>query len=582
MGKRRRAERPKTRPALLGGVLVVVVGGAGLGAWALSGGDGNGAAAKPKIPTGPPTAAEVSRVGDAFLAAWRGGRTAEAAALTDDVPAARAALTGFTKDAKVSAVTLTPDTPAQTPGAGTETPATGTPGTRADARFPFAVKAIVTHAGQSKPLEYASALTVVRRASDGKPLVGWKPSVVHPDLHPGDRLVTGESGTPPIKAVDRSGRELTVKDHPSLGGVLDALRERYGKKAGGKGGVELRVVRAGAKQDGAQRTDAGAERKKADRAPDKTLLTLTEGTPGTLRTTIDATVQAAAERETARRKQASVVLLKPSTGEILAVANSRPEGFNTAFQGSLAPGSTMKIVSAALLLEKDLAGMDKKHPCPKYASYGGWKFQNLEKFQIKKGTFRASFASSCNTAFITQSKKLKDDDLTRHARDVFGLGRNDWTIGVPTFDGAVPVQQDAPKAASLIGQGGVRANPLNMASVVATAKTGTFEQPYLVSPEVDDRKLASAPRKLDGDAQRQLRELLRYTATSGSAAKPMAGLGSDVGAKTGSAEVDGQKKPNGWFTAWRGDVAGAAVVQEGGRGGSSAGPLVAKLLKSAG
>ncbi|MFD4835707.1 penicillin-binding transpeptidase domain-containing protein [Streptomyces uncialis] len=569
MGKRRRGERPSARPVLLGGTIAVVVAGAGLTAWALSGDGGSGGAAgggKPEIPKGPPSAVEVSRTAEGFLTAWRGGDVEAAAALTDDAAAARAALTGFRKDAKAGAPVLTP-------------------GTEAGATLPFTVRTTVTGGGNSRPLSYGSELTVVRRASDGKVLVGWKPSVVHPELKAGDRLVTGDAGTPPIKALDRSGGELTAKKYPSLVGVLDALRERYGDKAGGKPGVELRIVRAAPDKDAKGPKDAAdatgtAGSKAAEKVPDKTLLTLAEGTPGTVRTTIDAGAQSAAEKETAKRKRASVVLLKPSSGEILAVANSRPEGFNTAFQGSLAPGSTMKIVSAALLLEKDLAKSDKKHPCPKYSSYGGWKFQNLEKFQIKNGTFRASFASSCNTAFISQSKKLKDDDLTKLAQDVFGLGRDNWSIGVPSFDGSVPVQQDASKAASLIGQGGVRANPLNMASIAATAKTGTFKQPYLVAPDVDDRTLARTPRAMDGDAQRQLRDLLQYTATSGSAAEAMAGLGADIGAKTGSAEVDGQKKPNGWFTAWRGDVAAAAVVQEGGRGGKSAGPLVAKLLKS--
>ncbi|MEU2046746.1 penicillin-binding transpeptidase domain-containing protein, partial [Streptomyces albidoflavus] len=78
--------------------------------------------------------------------------------------------------------------------------------------------------------------------------------------------------------------------------------------------------------------------------------------------------------------------------------------------------------------------------------------------------------------------------------------------------------------------------------------------------------------------QSQLKALLTHTAVAGSGAEPMAGLGADVGAKTGSAEVDNQKKPNGWFTAWRGDVAAAAVIQEGGRGGASAGPLVRAVL----
>ncbi len=88
---------------------------------------------------------------------------------------------------------------------------------------------------------------------------------------------------------------------------------------------------------------------------------------------------------------------------------------------------------------------------------GGWKFQNLNKTEIKDGTFAQSFAASCNNAFISMAPKLADDDLTKQARDVFGIGLN-WQTGIPTFDGAVPVQSDAQMAASLIGQGGVRMN----------------------------------------------------------------------------------------------------------------------------
>jgi cell division protein FtsI/penicillin-binding protein 2 len=125
-------------------------------------------------------------------------------------------------------------------------------------------------------------------------------------------------------------------------------------------------------------------------------------------------------------------------------------------------------------------------------------------------------------------------------------------------------------------------NPLNMASVSATVKAGVFHQPYLVSPEVDGRRLATAPRTLSADTLAQVRELMSYTASAGTATEAMAGIGGDRGAKTGSAEVDGQKKPNGWFTAYSGDLAAAAVVQAGGHGGSTAGPIVASLLKAGG
>ncbi|MGM0354355.1 penicillin-binding transpeptidase domain-containing protein [Streptomyces sp. ECR3] len=560
MGKRRRVVERKGRGQLVVGAVaaVAVVGGtlAAYSAYGGASGDRTAATADHKaVKKGPLSASEVRRAATAFLTAWQGGKDGRAAAATDAPEAAKAALTGYHKDAHLTDLALTR-------------------GKRSGATVPFGVKATVSYKGRAKPLAYRSKLTVVRRAEDGEPVVGWRPSVLHPALEDGDRLVAGPAGTPPIKAVDRSGGELTTEKYPSLGTVLDGLREKYGRTAGGKAGIELRIVRKAAKGSG-KKTGGAAE----DKTPDKTLVTLTEGTPGTVRTTLDAALQAEAERQVLTKAKSSVVLLRASTGEILAVAN-QSHGFNVAFQGSLAPGSTMKIISSTLLFEKGLASAEKPHPCPKYSSYGGWKFQNDDKFSIQGGTFKASFARSCNTAFISQAKKLDDDDLTGVAQQVYGLGRNNWAIGVPSLDGSVPVQSGAQMAASLIGQGGVRMNPLNMASVVATAKTGVFHQPYLVAPSVDHRTLAKADRAMSASVQAQLKEVLRYTAAAGTAAEAMAGLGPDDGAKTGSAEVDNQDKPNGWFTAWKGDLAGAGVVLAGGHGGDTAGPIVAALLRA--
>ncbi|MBK3633900.1 penicillin-binding transpeptidase domain-containing protein [Streptomyces asoensis] len=560
MGKRRRVEerRSKRRPAVTGGVIAgAVVVGAGLGVWALYGGgaaadEGSAAAANgkqvPRVRADAPSAAEAKAAAARFLTDWQQGEVAGAAAATDDPAAATVLLTGWTKDAHVTGVSLTA-------------------GKAHGAKVPFSVRGTVKYKGVGKPLSYSSALTVVRNPKNGKAQVDWHASVVHPDLQDGDRLVTGESGTPPVKALDAKGGELTAARYPSLEPVLDGLREKYGKKAGGKAGVELQVVRGKAS--------------KAKKASDKTLLELSKGTPGTVRTTLSPTLQAAAEQQVAKKARSSVVVLRPSTGEILAVANAG-HGFNTAFNGSLAPGSTMKVVTSSLLIEKDLASADEKHPCPKTFTYGGWKFHNDDDFEITGGTFKASFARSCNTAFISQAPELDDDSLTKQAQQVFGLSMDNWAIGVPSFDGSVPVQSAAQKAASLIGQGGVRMNPLNMASVAATVKAGTFHQPYLVAPSVDDRKLATASRTMSASTLGQLRELMNYTAAAGTAAEAMSGLGPDYGAKTGSAEVDNQDKPNGWFTAYRGDLAAAGVVQAGGHGGDTAGPIVASLLRMGG
>ncbi|MGW6925000.1 penicillin-binding transpeptidase domain-containing protein [Streptomyces sp. NPDC054950] len=556
MGKRRRVEerRKKRRPAVAGGMIAVVVGGAGIGVYALYGGgaaadEGSAAAANgkqvPRVRADAPSATEAKTTAARFLTAWQQGKVSGAAAATDDPAAATALLTGYTKDAHVTGATFTA-------------------GKATGAKVPFSVKGTVKYKGVSKPLTYASALTVVRNPENGKAQVDWHASVVHPDLQDGDTLVTGESGTPPVKAIDSAGGELTAAEYPSLEPVLDGLREKYGKKAGGKAGVELQVVRGKAS--------------KAKKASDKTLLELSKGTPGTVKTTLSPTLQAAAEQQVAKTARSSVVVMRPSTGEILAVANAS-HGFNTAFNGSLAPGSTMKVITSSLLIEKDLASADKVHPCPKTFTYGGWKFHNDDDFQITGGTFKASFARSCNTAFISQAPDLDNDSLTKQAQQVFGLSMNNWAIGVPSFDGSVPVQSAAQMAASLIGQGGVRMNPLNMASVASTVKAGTFHQPYLVAPSVDDRTLATASRTMSSSTLSQLRELMNYTAAAGTAAEAMSGLGPDYGAKTGSAEVDNQDKPNGWFTAYRGDLAAAGVVQAGGHGGDTAGPIVASLLR---
>ncbi|MEX2985780.1 penicillin-binding transpeptidase domain-containing protein [Streptomyces sp. C36] len=527
----------------VGGVTVAIVGAAGLGAYnlvdAVAGGNDSGGTRAAPAPTGPPTAAETERTARAFLAAWAAGDADKAAGLTNDSRAATAALTGYHDAAHVQKVTFK------------QGPATG-------ATVPYAVTAEVVHGKQRSTWTYDASLAVVRGAG-GRPVVGWRPTVLHPDLAPGQALTTGAVGAPPVTVVDRDGAELDVKAYPSLTYLLPELRKRFGEKAGGEPAVE---VRAGAPGATAART----------------LHTVSQGKAARLKTTLSANVQRAAESAVSRRSDASVVAVKPSTGEILAIANAQKTEFNPALNGQTAPGSTMKVVTAALLLEQGKAAPGKALPCPKNATYG-MTFHNVEDSENPKATFAQDFAASCNTAFISLAGQVGDDALAAQARDVFGLGL-DWKVGVGAFDGKVPADAGAGKAAAMIGQGRVQMSPLNMASVAATVRTGSFHQPYLVDPALDDRQVAKAARSLSPSAARDLRSMMRLTAVSGTGARAMSGLGGDVGAKTGSAEVDGQSAPNGWFTAYRGDVAAAAVVPQGGHGGDSAGPIVAAVLRA--
>ena len=124
-------------------------------------------------------------------------------------------------------------------------------------------------------------------------------------------------------------------------------------------------------------------------------------------------------------------------------------------------------------------------------------------------------------------------------------------------------------------------NALNIASVTATALTGTFHQPVIVPPSLDDRQLATAGPPV-GHVTRSCK---RHDAGHRVLGHRQGGHGRArrrQGAKTGSAEVDGQATSNSWFTGFSDDLAAAAVVQSGGHGGDAAGPMVAAVLRAAG
>ncbi|MEW2030956.1 penicillin-binding transpeptidase domain-containing protein [Streptomyces roseifaciens] len=537
----------------IGVVTAAVVGAAGMGAYnlvdAVAGDGSTGAHGEPApLRTGPPTADEIRRTARDFLAAWESGDTDKAARLTDNTAAATTALTGYRETVHVEKVALKPGTPQ-------------------GAKVPFSVRAEISHGKQRSTWTYDSSLEVVRGRSTGQALVDWQPSVVHPGLARNETLRTDAGAAPQVDALDRNGTKLDAKDYPSLASVLPQLRKRFGEEAGGEPGLEVQAVPEG-----------GAEAAALSGIAPRTLHVVSRGKHATLRTTLDAGAQRAAESAVGRHADASVVAVKASTGEILAVANSRKTEFNTALMGQTAPGSTMKIITSAMLLEQGKAAPGKPLPCPKYATYG-MRFHNVEESENPGATFAQDFAASCNTAFISLAGEVGDGALAAEARDVFGLGL-EWKTGLATFDGSVPAESGAGKAAAMIGQGKVQMSALNVASMAATVRAGSFHQPYIVDPSLDDRQLARAPRALPGPVAEQLRSMMRLTATSGTAARAMSGLGGDIGAKTGSAEVDGQAKPNGWFSAYRGDVAAAAYVQQGGHGGDSAGPVVAAVLRA--
>ncbi|CAL9474612.1 penicillin-binding transpeptidase domain-containing protein [Streptomyces sp. enrichment culture] len=477
----------------------------------------------------------------AFLADWAAGRLPDAAARTTRPDRAQEVLSSFTAGLDIEKPVLTAGKPTEDEGSGGRA-----------VTVPYTARMPVTGLGT---WTYTAELPLRERGGEWK--VDWRLSLVR--LSGTEKFRLEREEAEPVRADDRAGRTLSAATHPSLGPVLARLARST--DGGGPRGAVLLVDRVTGE---VRRTEAAFGSK-------------TPENEGPVRTTLDARWQTAAEQalEKTGGKNAALVALRVEDGQILAVANSPADGFNRAVSGTYAPGSTWKIVTSSALLLKDAVAPDDVVDCPRYLTVGK-RFQNVETSAHPGATFRKAFTESCNTAFIGLRSRLGDDELGEVAARYFGVGQT-WHVGVPSYDGSVPEPRDATeKAASMIGQGRVQANPLIMASVTATAVSGRFHQPVLVPGTEDTTETEPLPPRVVA----QLRTLLRATVTEGTA-RALAPLAGEVGGKTGTAEVSDDQENNGWMVAHRDGVAVACVVEEGVTGGGSAGPVLHALLSAA-
>src|SRR5206468_6845177 len=97
-----------------------------------------------------------------------------------------------------------------------------------------------------------------------------------------------------------------------------------------------------------------------------------------IRLTLDTAVQAAADATLANvAPPASIVALQPSTGKVLAVANSAGAPGDIALTGQYPAGSTFKIATYAAALRNDPAlTADAQVDCPATVTVDGRTFEN--------------------------------------------------------------------------------------------------------------------------------------------------------------------------------------------------------------
>jgi cell division protein FtsI/penicillin-binding protein 2 len=259
-----------------------------------------------------------------------------------------------------------------------------------------------------------------------------------------------------------------------------------------------------------------------------------------------------------------LVVVRPGTGEILAVSSNEVADAGNALSGQFPPGSSMKTMTATALLTAGKVTPSTPVPCPGTTVVEGREFENENKFDLGTVPLTTAFAESCNTTFIQLALGLPDGALAAAAAS-YGVG-SDWQLPVGIFGGSVPEDSTGTtKAADAIGQGEVLMSPAQMALVAASIAGGKTVAPVEVVGGPPAGTPAAGPAAAVLDA---LRPMMRQVVLTGTA-RALAGRG-EVYGKTGTAEYGSKTPPDahGWFVGYQlggpqGDIAFAVLVEGG-------------------
>ncbi|MEA4900048.1 stage V sporulation protein D [Desulfitobacterium sp.] len=296
----------------------------------------------------------------------------------------------------------------------------------------------------------------------------------------------------------------------------------------------------------------------------------------TIRLTIDKNIQAFAERELQKLmsgqganmngqvpKNASILVMDPKTGEMLALATAPvfdPNKYqeydasvrrNIAIQNGYEPGSTFKIITLAAALQEKKISPNEGFFDPGFYTVLGKNVRCWKAGGHGSQTFRQVAENSCNPGFIEMGQRLGMDKFYQYLT-AFGFGQK---TGIEMSGEAVGILANKKKATALdlatmsIGQtNNVTAIQL-LTAVSAVANGGTLMKPQLVKEIVGPSGKVLEPfkeqqvrRVISEDTSTLEREILEGVVTNGSGRRAFL-PGYRVAGKTGTA----QKVANGAY-----------------------------------
>lgn len=384
------------------------------------------------------------------------------------------------------------------------------------------------------------------------------------------RSLLGSYGEPSAEQVENSDGEMTAGTPTGLSG----LQHTYNDDLSGTNGLEITVDNADASTEDLPDSDPVEFSRESE---DGTAIT----------TTLDTRIQELAEETIGDSDVlAGLVAIRPSDGHILAAADGPEDtSWPLAMQGSYAPGSTFKIVTALAMLRN---GMDAESTveCPETINVSGTEISNFDGYpseHLGEITLADAIAQSCNTSFVGQFEEISPQQ-EHDAATALGLVE-DPIVG---YDGAflasVPTDVEGTQhAAGLFGQGLVQTSPLGMATVAASVSAGETVSPVLVSdPSVDPTENENLPGNtpLTEDEAAQLRELMSGPVETGTVPILQDVPGVPVLAKTGTAEYvsEGEDLAHTWIMSLHGDLAVSLFFHEGFAGAQTNGPVLKEFL----
>ena len=404
--------------------------------------------------------------------AWQTGDLEQASRYTDHPSAASAALATYSKYLHLRKLTATTLSDTVAPSGTSSTPRES---------VGYAIKATVAAPDGAKTLSgtwsYQASLVAYQQTNSQLWYIAWTPDVLAPNLTASTHLAAVTVAPQVVSVNDASGNDVTSYGDAGLTTIANLL-QRKAPPGQGTPGLYVEIQTA---------SNHPVANSQAVVVPPINIANLD--------TTISAKAEAAARAAVAVRQNSSMVVIQPSTGKILAIANN--DSYNDfALTAQVAPGSTMKVITSTALINAGVVTANSGVACPATYTVQGITYHNdNDETESPSTPFITDFAQSCNNAFSTAvAAPVRRPPRSTPRRSTSASTRS----GTSASRGLSASYFNAPAGASgselaqeAFGEGQLVASPLAMASVAATVDNGDVQA---ADPAARNRSRPPRPR----------------------------------------------------------------------------------------